>query len=218
MISDTRKFNQLERGSMRELIREFNVPACHGAAWEMRKGQLFRVIEIEGPQVGDFNAFNLHNFRERMHAPLSARLNSSTRHFTKIYTNDPRGHIMFTVVDDPTGLHYLSGGHCTALHYEILRGIKVHANCYDILAEAIKPYGLTHYDVHGVLDFFMDVSFDEDGHMVIKPPIAKKGDYMELRAEMDVLCAISACPDDMGLTNGMDRTPKPLRIEIYGGE
>ncbi len=203
----------------RKLVRELIVPARHGAAFEIKKGQILRVIEVEGPQVGDFNAFNLHNFRERMQAPLSAAFNSSTRHFTKIYTNDPRGRLMFTVVDDPTGLHYLSGGYCTRLHYEILLGIKDHPNCYDILAEAIKPYGLTHYDVHGVLDFFMNVSFDDNGKMIVGPPIAKKGDYMELRAEMDVLGAMSACPDDiLGPTNGEDMRPKPLKIEIYEEE
>ncbi len=181
----------------------------------MKKGQILRVIEIEGPQVGDFNAFNLHNFRERMHAPFTAQLNRSNRRFTKVYTNDPRGHVMFTVVDDPTGVHYLGGACCTGIHYEILFGIKDHANCYDILAEAIRPYGLNHYDVHGALNFFMNVSYGDDGRIIIKAPVAKKGDYIDMRAEMDVLGAITACPGDINPTNGEDRIPKALKIEIY---
>lgn len=202
----------------RKLVRELLVPASGSAAFEISKGQVLRVIEIEGPQVGDFNAFNLHNFRERLDAPLSAALNSSFRRFTKMYTNEARGRLMFTVVDDPTGVHYLSGSHCTTLHYETIHGIKGHANCYDLLAEAVKPYGLTHYDVHGVFNFFMNVFYDENGRMTIKAPVAKKGDYMDIRAEMDVLAAIVACPGDINPTNGEDRVPKPLKIEIYQEE
>ena len=198
------------------LLQEITVPPRQGAAFEVKRGQIIRVVEVEGPQVGDFNAFNLHNFRERLDAPLSAALNGSFRKFTRVYTNAPRGNLMFTVVDDKTGVHYLSGSHCTRLHYEIIYGVKdYHPNCYDILAEAVKPYGLSHYDVHGVFNFFMNVVYDENGRMIIKAPVAKKGDYMDIRAEMDVLCAIAACPGDIGLTNGEDMTPRPLKIEVY---
>ncbi len=203
---------------MRRLVNELMVPARGGCAFEIKKGQILRVVEIEGPQVGDFNAFNLHNFRERLDAPLSAALNSSFRHFTRLYTNEPRGRLMFTVVDDPTRVHFLSGGHCTILHYDLIHGIKDHHNCYDILAKAVTPYGLTHYDVHGVFNFFMNVSYDANGRMIIRPPVAKKGDYMDVRAEMDVLGAIAACPGDINPTNGEDRVPKPLKIEIYEKE
>lgn len=94
--------------------------------------------------------------------------------------------------------------------------------------EAVTPYGLTHYDVHGVFNFFMNVSYDDSGRMIIKPPIAnnlsghfKTGQqrgYMDVRAEMDVLGAIAACPGDINPTNGEDRVPKRLKIEIYEKE
>lgn len=41
---------------------------------------------------------------------------------------------------------------------------------------------------------------------------------MDVRAEMDVLGAIAACPGDINPTNGEDRVPKRLKIEIYEKE
>lgn len=199
---------------MGKIVKEFTIKARSGYAFEVKQGQILRIIEAVGPQVADVNFFNLHNFRERLHAPLSAAYNRSFQKFTKLYTNAARPNVIFTVVDDPVGVHFLSGAHCTSLHYELFWGIENHPNCFDNLAKAIEPWGLTSYDVHGVFNAFMKVRYD-DGKMIILPPVSKKGDYIDLRAEMDVLVAISACPGDISPTNGEDRIPKPLDIVVH---
>ena len=56
-----------------EAISEFIIPARSGKAFEIKKGQVLRIIEIEGKQVADVNVWNLHDFRERMDA-LSSML------------------------------------------------------------------------------------------------------------------------------------------------
>ena len=61
----------------------------------------------------------------------------------------------------------------------------------------------------------MRVRYDEKGKMEILPPVAKKGDYVDLRAEMGLLVAISACPSDLNPCNGEDRKPKSLGIRIF---
>ena len=55
---------------------------------------------------------------------------------------------------------------------------------------------------------------DERGLIYIRPPLSKRGDHLDLRAEMDVLCAVSACPDDLSVCN--NHKAKPLGIEIFG--
>jgi len=52
-----------------------------------------------------------------------------------------------------------------------------------------------------------------DGSFAILAPTARKGDYIDLRAEMDVLAAVSACPADRNATN--DGRAKPLGITVY---
>jgi uncharacterized protein YcgI (DUF1989 family) len=60
---------------------------------------------------------------------------------------------------------------------------------------------------------FMHAGIGPDGQIYIRPPKSRKGDYMDLRAEMDVLCAISACPDDKSACNG--HKPKPVGIKVF---
>ena len=114
-------------------------------------------------------------FERSLQSALSAQLNGSFQKFTTLFTNSPQINPIFTVVDDPTGVHYLSGSvGCTAKHYEKLMGVKNHANCFDNLAKAVEPWGLGHYDVHGPFNAFMRVRWDENGNFNILAPVAKK--------------------------------------------
>ena len=58
----------------------------------------------------------------------------------------------------------------------------------------------------------MNVELSADGSFKILPPATKRGDYIDLRAEMNVLAAVSACPADRNATN--DGRAKPLGIRI----
>ena len=65
-----------------------------------------------------------------------------------------------------------------------------------------------------VFNVFMNVDLHTDGSFTILPSRVTKDDYIELRAEMDVLVAVSACPADTSPTNGGKCSP--LGIRIYG--
>jgi len=91
-----------------------------------------------------------------------------------------------------------------------------HPSCQENLAEALKPYGLGAHEVPDVFNMFMNACIDEKGMIYIGPPTAKKGDYMDLRAEMDILCAISACPDDTSVCN--NHKPKPVGVKIFSAQ
>jgi uncharacterized protein YcgI (DUF1989 family) len=90
--------------------------------------------------------------------------------------------------------------------------IETHRSCQENLAEALAPHGLSGDDIADVFNVFMNVDLRPDGSFTILPPTARKGDYIELRAEMNVLAAVSACPADRNATN--DGRPKPLGITI----
>lgn len=195
---------------MIEIIEEFVIPARTARAFIVKKWQKTRVLEIEGKQVADFNAFNLHDLKERLDAIMSGWLNYNFKKIKKLYSN--RGNLMFTIVEDRVGVNYL-GGHCTKFFYEKFYNAGNHPNCQDLLAESIRPYGLTLDDVHGCFNIFMNVDIDEKGKPEVKSPVSKKGDYVDLLAEMDCLVAISACPSDISACN--DYEPKPLKIQIF---
>jgi len=81
------------------------------------------------------------------------------------------------------------------------------------LTEALAPYGLTGDDVMDIFNVFMAADLHSDGSFEIQPTRVTKDDYIDLRAEMDILAGISACPSDKARTN--NGQPNPLGIKIF---
>ena len=192
---------------------EFTIPKCEGKAFTIKKGQTLRIIELEGPQAADMIAFNSHDMKESFSAWLTRQNSRNFKNAKKLYSKLPAGNVMFTVLTEKVGVYWLSGGRCNRFTYELL-GVKgYHKNCQDILAECIKPYGMTAYDVPDIFNIFMNSVLHEDGTYEHKASPVSKGDYVDLLAEMDCLVVISACPDDLGAYNNFEA--KPLGIQVF---
>jgi uncharacterized protein YcgI (DUF1989 family) len=76
-------------------------------------------------------------------------------------------------------------------------------HCHSNLTRSVVPYGLTELDVHDVLNVFQVTGLDEEGRYFMETSPAKPGEYFEFFAEVDVLCALSACP------GGLFQSPPP---------
>ena len=205
-------------------LQRFVLPKEQGIAFKVYQKQVLRVIEIEGPQVVDFNAFNLENMKERFCAGRTrTQASAHPRIGHGLWSISPYERPMFTIVGDtvqhklsPQGAiaHDVLFARCcrsTYLEYDL----PDHRNCHAILTEAIHPFGLVTYDVHDAFNLFMKTGMQDDGTMFIEAPDAKKGDYIDLRAEIDCLVALSTCPSgDVSGTNGPGGN-KHVLIEIY---
>ena len=64
------------------------------------------------------------------------------------------------------------------------------------------------------INFFMRVPIAEDGGMAIVDGVSKPGDYVDLRAEMDVLAVLSNCPQIHNPANAYN--PTPICVTVYG--
>lgn len=200
----------------RTLIQEFTIPEEQAIAFTVRKGQVLRLTEVDGPQMADVAIFNAHHYKETYDPGLSFVLNAmegigNLKKITKLYSRPPRANVMFTVIEDKVGVHWIINGmRCNAKTWEF-RGMPGHRNCHDNLAETLKPYGFASEDVPDVFNAFMNVEYGENlESYILKTPVAKKGDYIDLLAEMDCLVAISACPAQIILDSN-----KPLQVEIW---
>ena len=191
------------------------------------------MVTIEGPQVADFNVWNLHNPRERFWAARSRQLESAhVTTFNRLWSvpalseADADDHER----DDPDGAdadggrcHDLLGSRCDPYVNKLLTGNEFDYTCHSNLARAIVPYQLTEFDVHDVLNIFQMTGLDPDNEIYFtKASPAKQGDFLEFFAEIDLLCAISTCPGgDLSIpTRGPDAgdplpTCRPLGIEVY---
>lgn len=199
-----------------ELLENFVIPKETGKAIEVHEGQTLRVIEEEGGQACDFNAWVLPDLREYFSA-------GRTRFFTGIHprkgdslwSNPPHDRKLFTIVEDTVGYNDLLFPRCSAIVFEPF-GVQGHRGCQDCLQEAIAPFGLTPDDVHDAFNLFTTSGVDPSGGIYIDLPRGKKDDYMDLLCHVDCLVALSACPaGDVHATNA--GVNKSLRVQLYSG-
>lgn len=203
---------------MRRTLEDFVIPAGHGKAFLVPRNAVLRIHLVEDRQVGDCCFFNASDRREVFHVGQTWALNvmlgtGNAKSFRHFYSKPPRENVMLTVLEDTVRNHWGNmGGRCSKRLYERRDGDRSHRSCQENLAEALAPFGVSGDDIVDIFNVFMNVEVRADGSFTILPPTARKGDYIELRAEMDLLAAVSACPADRNATN--DGRPKPLGITV----
>jgi uncharacterized protein YcgI (DUF1989 family) len=190
---------------------KFMVPAGGGMGLRLKLGECLRVIDIEGGQTGDLVAFS---------ADGKQRLNSG-RTFDyggKIYVStgdvlwSDRSNPLLTIVADDVGKHDLLYSPCSLEMYRIQYDItEYHANCYDNLCSAFRDLGLEPEPLPSSLNFFMNADVAADGRLSFLPPKTRAGASITLRAEMDLLIALTSCPAS---TCNAGAPTKPLAFEI----
>lgn len=201
-----------------------------GKAWKVPAGHVCRIYLPEGPQVGDLNIWNQHNPRERLWASRTRQLHAAhVTTFDRLWSTLPYLRPLVTItgdsinygLDDQKGrCHDLLGTRCDPYIDTILSGQDNDFHCHSNLTRAVLPYGLTEFDVHDVLNVFQVTGLDDEDRYFMQACPGKKGDYFEFFAEIDVLCALSACPGGdlsqwgWGETE-MDSCCRPLGFKLY---
>ena len=198
------------------MISEYTLEPATGKALPVLKGQIIRLLQVEGEQCIDFNAYNLHDYKEHFSAGNTRRMSGMfPSKGGMLWSATPRDRPMFIILEDTVGANDLNFCRCSSFLWEWLFGYEYHTNCQDTLAEAIREYGLTPDDTHDTFNFFMRVVPDEGNKLRIKPNIAKKGDYMDLLAVMDCLVALSNCGNDVTPTSNYQL--HPVKAQVFEG-
>lgn len=202
-----------------KLVENFIIPKATGRAFVVQKGQVLRITQPEGPQVVDLNAFNAERPREHLGSSVTrSREGIHVSVDNRLWSCQPWERPMFTITQDTVQHGPLLGG---ARSHDFLLGrcsrrrrIERYGSdtpgCQEILATAIEAFGLAEDYVHDPFNVFMKTGLDERGMPYWEESDAKKGDHIDLRAEMSCIVAISACP---GQSSGLGACP--VGIEIY---
>jgi hypothetical protein len=191
-----------------------------GTAVRLAKGQRLKVINTHGQQVVDTWAFNADDMSEftSMEHTRSCLEKLIPAIGDSMFSNRRRP--ILTVVEDTSpGVHDTLHAACDVDRYRLLGHNGYHANCADNLRAALQELGLKASYIPAPFNMFERVVVtggqNPGGWLEIQPPLSKSGDYMLLRAELDqVIVVLSACPQDMSLTNGLDRTPKDVEYQV----
>ena len=188
----------MEECFMSQSTKKVTIPARKGKAGFAVRGQIIKVINTHGQQVVDTWAFNAHDTSEFMSMEHSrvAMGKIIPEVGDSLVTNRRRP--ILTVVEDTTpGIHDTLLAACDRYRYELL-GVKgYHDNCTDNLASAMKELGAKLPETPSPLNLFMNIPVLAKGRVDFRPPVSQPGQYISLRAEMDLFIAFSACPQDM---------------------
>ncbi|XP_050082739.1 uncharacterized protein LOC126569587 [Anopheles aquasalis] len=214
------------------LVLELIVPKKSARVWTLQKDDLCRVSLPEGSQVGDLNFWNLEQPRvERFYSGKTRQIHSThLKTYDRLWSCFPYLRPMATFVRDSLqaygidrdggSLHDVVGTRCDDYIYKLITGKDRHGSCHTYLTEAVKEYGLTEHDVHDTWNIFMCTGFTRDTQQYFcKPSPARKGDYIEFLADMNLLVALSACPQgDVSIPVGQkvpDTKCFPLKVEVF---
>lgn len=217
-----------------EKIGEVIVPPREGNTFEVPKGHFFRIVSVEGPQVGDLNLWNANDLSERFFSGKTRALHAT--HVTtgnRLWSNLPSLRPMATISHDTLGwygfdefgggVHDVIGTRCDPYTNRLLSGGDYHHCCHSNLCRALSQYkGIdikaAEPHVHDVLNVFMCTGFTRDTQQYfMKASPVRPGDFLEMFAEIDLLGALSACPGGDCSTSHSSDAAKcyPLKVEIY---
>jgi uncharacterized protein YcgI (DUF1989 family) len=196
-------------------------------------GSFFRIVSVDGPQVGDLNLWNAHDLSERFYSGKTRALHGT--HVTtgeRLWSSFQTLRPMATIVEDTLGwygidtyggsVHDVIGTRCDPYTGNLLSGVQYHHCCHSNLTRALSDAtGLTLADaelhVHDVLNVFMCTGFTRDtGQYFMKASPVRPGDHLTFFAEIDLLGALSACPGgDCSAEHTSDMAAcYPLRVEV----
>ena len=197
-----------------EIISDQIIPAREHLALELHRGETLRIIDTAGKQVVDLVALNATNKAEKLSCVYSNLMNG-TWQLTKghkLYSSMARP--IFSITEDTVGLHYSGGGFCTAEINYVRFQVDNTPSCADNLTRAFKPFGIQRDDFgfDSCFNIFMNLTYQPDGSMKLEEPLSGAGDYIDLKAEMDSIVAISNCPQDRNPCNAFN--PTPIQIQV----
>lgn len=199
-------------------VQDHLIPAEKPFSTVIRKGQTVRIEDTYGQQAIDTLFYSASDYSERyssqdtMREQNAAYISTGTR----IMSND--GRVMLRMTADSCGRHDTSAGACSCESNTVRfgHGTKYLHACRDNFVAEVARYGMGKRDVPSNINFFMNVPISPSGAVTIVDGISAPGDYVELKAEMDVLMVISNCPQINNPCNGFD--PTPIRVLVWDGE
>lgn len=230
--ADFPKFANLREGM--EKVGSISIPARTAGCIDVPKGHVFRILSVEGPQVGDLNLWSADNLDERFYSGKTRALHGT--HLStgdRLWSSFPNLRAMATIIHDTLdwygfdafggSVHDVIGTRCDPYTHNLLAGGQYHYCCHSNLTRALADHsGLSLKEaerhVHDVMNVFMCTGFTRDtGQYFMKASPVRPGDHLDLFAEIDLIVGLSACPGgDCGSDHSSDVAAcYPLEIEVY---
>jgi aminomethyltransferase len=200
---------------------DFRVDKASALAYEVHEGEFIQIIDVKGKQCSDFLAFHADKLQKGLERGIDGvttrTLMGAAVPAPGIYSKffdvdmDP----LVQVVQDTVGRHDMFGLACTPKYYEDM-GYPGHISCTENFNNQVDPYRIAPRAGWEAVNFFFNTAFTADEQLVADEPWSRPGDFVLLRAMSDLVCASSACPDDIDPANGWEITD--IHVRVYSPE
>ncbi len=198
------------------MIAHYHLEPQTGIAFELKRGQVLRVMDPEGEQVSDVVAFAREDHSERLSSGRSLDYNNTIYLTTGHVLYSNRSNPMFSILEDRVGKHDFLLTPCSPETFEILYEDHegYHPSCLENLTKNLQRFGILQDDIPTTFNVFMNVDILPSGELKIGPPLSKPGDFVDLRAEMDLAVGITACSAEKSNNHSF----KPIDLEVHERE
>ncbi|MES2826008.1 MAG: urea amidolyase associated protein UAAP2 [Pseudomonadota bacterium] len=200
------------------IVARHHVAAGDYFLGEIKQGQTFRIVDLEGNQAADVLFYNAKDPSERYSAMDTIRTqgNLYLTTGTKLISNTQCE--LLEIVADTCGRHDTLGGACATESNSVRYSLEkrcMHA-CRDswMLAIAEHPeFNISKRDITHNINFFMNVPVTNEGGLTFEDGISAPGKYVELTAKMDIIMLVSNCPQLNNPCNGYN--PTPIEVLVW---
>jgi len=200
----------------KDAVYDYSIPGGDPWMYELKKGQVLRILDLEGNQAVDTLFYNAHDPAERYSATDTIREQGNIYLTTGSVLLSDQGNPMLTIVADTCGRHDTLGGACAAESNQVRYALEKRPmhNCRDnyLLALAGSDHDMGKRDLTSNINFFMNVPITPAGGLTFEDGISDAGKYVELRAEMDVIVLVSNCPQLNNPCNAYNPTPARMLV------
>ncbi|MFC1997793.1 DUF1989 domain-containing protein [Chloroflexota bacterium] len=196
-------------------INRLRIEPQSGIAFKINQGQILQVIDIAGQQVVDLFCFAKNDIKELLSSGHTTDYNNKIFLSTGDVLYSNRSNPMFTILEDRVGGHIMLYAPCSQEMFEKSYDVsEPHPNCFDNLSANLERFGVRPSQISIPFNIFMHIRITDEGVIEIHTPKSTAGDFITLRAEMDMVVALSAC--SAGACNNFSWTP--IEVEIFGAD
>jgi urea carboxylase-associated protein 1 len=200
-----------------DAIYDFTLLSGDGWMHEIKRGQTFRIVDLEGNQAADTLFYSAADWSDRYSAQDTIREQRGIYLTTGTRLISSEGNLLATIVADTCGRHDTLGGACAAESNQVRYSLDkrwMH-NCRDTFMLALTRWGrgAAKCDITHNINFFMNVPVTPDGGLSFADGVSAGGRYVEMQAAMDIIALISNCPQLNNPCNAYN--PTPIRLLIW---
>ncbi len=201
-----------------KVSKEIRINNSSAVAYKVKAGEYIQIIDVEGQQCSDFQAFLQEDLKNNLELCLDPTV---TRSQMQASYPAPGTHDKFynqnsvplvEVIQDTVCRHDTFGLACNAKYYDD-RGFPGHISCTDNFNKSLSQHGVSPRQNWAAVNLFFNTAIEECHTLSSDVSWSRPGDYVLFRAVDDLVCVSSACPDDTTSANGWN--PTDIHVRIY---